>query len=307
MIRIRTIALLAVLLVPVRAWAGPEEDAAALYGKATELTRAGRCEEAIPLLERSYAMVESPNSVLLLARCMRDGGRLEEAYRRYETALEKAEARVALGELRYSATATSAREELTALRKRSGTVVIKGIGASQHIEVHGMRVEPQGDGSARVRVRKGTANVKLVEGDRTVRERAVDVKVDQTVEISLAGPKPEATATVPAPAAVTAPTPETPSSSWLMPATIGAGAVGVVGFGAFAFFGLRSQSVYSSLEQCSPTCPPDRQAEADRGSREQTIANIGLVVGIVGAVACVSLIIAGATSSPKNAARAFSF
>lgn len=279
---------------PVRAEPAADAEAASLYSRASELGRTGHCSDAIVLLERSYALVQSPNSALLLARCTRDVGRFEEAYRRYETAIDKAEERVAAGELRYSATATSARDELGAMRKRSGQVVVRGIPAAQHLEVNGMRVEPQSDGSARVRARLGSASIKLMEGTRTIQERVVDVKVEQTSEVSftIAGPPPP-------PAAVIGPTAPPPAaeapSAPLVPIAIGAGVVGALGFGSFAFFGLRSQSAYSSLEQCSPTCGDDRRAEADRGAREQTFANVGLVVGIVGVVVAGTLLVLHAT------------
>jgi hypothetical protein len=63
-----------------------------------------------------------------------------------------------------------------------------------------------------------------------------------------------------------------------------AGGVGVAGVATFAIFGLMNNSKHNKLQdQCkNNVCPPDLQSDADAGKRDQTIANIGLVVGVAG-------------------------
>lgn len=267
--------------------AGERDDqATALYQTASELTKQGKCPEAIPLLERSYALVPSPNSLLLLARCLREGDKIEEAWRRYEASLGKSEELIAAGELRYSATASSAREELAQLRKITGSLVVKALPRGAYVEVYGMRVDPV-NGTAHVRLRAGQASVAIL-GSGANERRAVEIRAEQTTEIALARPSalaPTRSTTIPEPA------PRSAAPRWVMPAAVTSGVVGAIGLGAFGFFGLRSSGVRDDLERCSPACPESLRDDAQRASREQTYANVGLGVGIVGLVAMTTFLV----------------
>lgn len=283
----------AALLVPGAAQAGERENEAnALYTKAGELTKQGKCQDAIPFLERSYALVPSPNSLLLLGRCLREGGRIEEAWRRLEASLGKSEELIAAGELRYSATATSARDELTQLRKITGSLVVKDVAPGAHVEVYGMRIDPM-NGVARARVRTGETRIAIVDpATRGANERrVVEIRAEQTTEISIARPSvlepPKPTPNPEQPPKNTAP----PPPRWVMPAAVTSGVVGAIGLGAFGFFGLRSSSVRDDLDRCSPSCPDSLRDDATRASREQTYANVGLGVGIVGLVAMATFLV----------------
>jgi hypothetical protein len=62
-----------------------------------------------------------------------------------------------------------------------------------------------------------------------------------------------------------------------------AGGLGVAGLASFTVFGLMSSSTYDDLKNtCPQGCLPDKRSEIDRGVSEQTAANVGLGVGIVG-------------------------
>jgi len=63
-----------------------------------------------------------------------------------------------------------------------------------------------------------------------------------------------------------------------------AGGVGVAGIATFAIFGAMSNSKNSKLQDncTNNVCPADLKDDRDAGKRYQTIANIGLAVGIVG-------------------------
>src|SRR4051794_20085279 len=56
-----------------------EREATELYSRGAEHVAKNRCDQALPLLERSYTLLESPNTELLIARCLRDTGSPEEA------------------------------------------------------------------------------------------------------------------------------------------------------------------------------------------------------------------------------------
>ncbi|MCA9625431.1 MAG: tetratricopeptide repeat protein, partial [Myxococcales bacterium] len=66
----------------------------------------------------------------------------------------------------------------------------------------------------------------------------------------------------------------------------------VAGMVMFGVFGSFAKSTYGDLETvCTADgrCPADRQADIDAGKRDQTIANVSLVVGVSGLIAGTSL------------------
>jgi hypothetical protein len=89
----------------------------------------------------------------------------------------------------------------------------------------------------------------------------------------------------------------------MIPVGVGAGVVGLAGFAAFAGLGLASQATYDDLEaRCAPLCGDAERSEADGAETQQALANVGLVVGIVGVAAGVTLIALGATGGGEPAA-----
>jgi hypothetical protein len=67
--------------------------------------------------------------------------------------------------------------------------------------------------------------------------------------------------------------------------------VGVAGLATFAIFGLMSNSTFNDLKSaCPPSnggCPASagKSGEISSGQTQQTVANVGLVVGLVGIAA----------------------
>jgi hypothetical protein len=63
-----------------------------------------------------------------------------------------------------------------------------------------------------------------------------------------------------------------------------AGGVGVAGLLTFAIFGSMNNSKFSDLEEQCPNqvCPTRLEDDADTGQTYQTIANVGLFVGVIG-------------------------
>ena len=60
------------------AWAG--DDSAATYAAAKKLFDAQSYAKALPLFQDAYAQSKSPNARVYVARCLRELGRLPEAY-----------------------------------------------------------------------------------------------------------------------------------------------------------------------------------------------------------------------------------
>lgn len=59
-----------------------------------------------------------------------------------------------------------------------------------------------------------------------------------------------------------------------------AGGVSILGFATFGFFGARGLSHYRDADTCSPRCP---ESDVSRVQTEFLVADIGLVVGAIGA------------------------
>lgn len=78
-----------------------------------------------------------------------------------------------------------------------------------------------------------------------------------------------------------------------------AGGVGAGGLVTFAVFGVLARSTYNDLQnQCSGgPCPPDKAGEIASGRTAQTVANVGLVLGVLGAGAGATLFV---LSRPKD-------
>ena len=77
----------------------------------------------------------------------------------------------------------------------------------------------------------------------------------------------------------------TDSSKWDMRTwSYVAGGVGAAGIVTFGVFGLLNNSKHSKLEdECkNGVCPSSLESDKNTGQTYQTVANVGLVVGIVG-------------------------
>jgi len=75
----------------------------------------------------------------------------------------------------------------------------------------------------------------------------------------------------------------------------------VAGLATFAVFGALANAKYGDLDAAcgGGPCPPARRDDIDAGKRDQTIANVGLAVGLIGAAGAVTLFV---ISAPKRAA-----
>jgi hypothetical protein len=267
--------------------------------------QAKRYAEALASLGRSYKLVESPNTELLLARSMRALGRGGEALASFEHAEADARRRVAQGETKYAPTADAAAQEASKLRSELGTVkihVARPSGSAVQVNGRPLALSPSGD--ATVVHEPGTISVVFREASGAVQRQSVTVLAGSSVQLDFAG---EA---VPPPGALNDPPPpveDKPSGGtpWTVPAAWVAGGVTLAGLGTFIGFGLSSQSTYDDLvKRCGPAdCGAAERAEAESGRGAQTLANVGLGVGIVAAVATTVFVVLSLTSRSSMMSR----
>jgi septum formation inhibitor MinC len=275
-----------------------------------------RYEEAVTEYQKSYDIVASPNSRLMVARALQELGRLDEAFHEYGATLDEAEALSSSHEA-YARTAEAARHELEALKSRVAwlTVQLGDVPPGSDVTVAGKPVQDAALAAPIVVVpgpvavearapdgRVARATVHLAAG----RESSVTLKLGETVTVGEpASPPPPPVAPPPEPTAPAATAAEPPRRHRARPAAYAATAVGVAGLATFGVFGARSSAAYSGLEDDCPDgiCPADSKDDIDAGRRDQRIANIALGVGIAGTVAGVTLFVVG-SRRPRTPERA---
>ena len=276
-----------------------QERASELYEQGVKAFRSGKHAEAAEHFKSSYDVVASPNSHLMYARALRDAGKLDEAYE--ELALTQQEAgELAMRLPKYASTAESAEAELVELRKRVAALSIQVTGDTPEVTLFvGNRQVPR-ERWRNVAVAPGTVDVsaRLPGGRRAW--QSVDASVGQVtkVDLDLVTAEPQAGAADQPLATPGSASPDggedtgTRSGS-LKPYAYIAGGVGALGLVTFAVFGSMSRATHSDLEDSCPggVCPPERQDDIDKGKSQQTIANIGLAVGLVGIGAGVTLFV----------------
>lgn len=256
-----------------------------MFEAGSNLYDAHKYEEALTAFRASYQVVSSPNSHLMIARCLRDLGRAVEAYREYTSVA--AEARAKGG--RYESTARAAEEERGELKGKVALVTIKLAEPKEGatFKVNGAPADPATFGTE-MAVEPGTITVtgEAPDGSTAKAEAQAAGGSQTTLEITFES-QAAATAPPPPPPPVHAET-STGGPPWRMMSYVAAG-VGVVGLGAFAVLGSMSNSKYNSLQdKCGAggaSCPPGSQSDIDSGKSLQTFANVGLVVGVVGVAA----------------------
>lgn len=298
-------ALAADVVLPSRAFAADVaqmEEARILFNEGSALFQARHFDAALGLLERSFAIVPSPNTKLLIARCLRELGRRADAAQAFAETERLARKHVAQGETKYAPTADVAANEGAKLRSELGTITIR-IGGSATLTVDGKPVTVSSGGDAVILHDPGVVSVEVRDASGQRQSQSVTVLAGSTVAMEFVARSSSPAATTarpPAPPTPPAPEPDrTPSpGSWTGPAALITGGVAIVGLGVFIGFGISSQNTYDNLvTRCGPAgCGPSERANADRGEREQTIANVGLTLAVVASLATAMFVVMNVSS-----------
>jgi hypothetical protein len=278
-------------------------------------------------LRASLQVVDSPNAHLELARALRESGQLGDAWVEFWHASETA-TRLASSDNRYSQTAeaaTSEREELAA-KLAFVDVSVEHAPADMSLKV-GDRVVPPEDTGAPIAVPPGPVDVVVSNGaGAELARKTVIASVGKTTAVSLvaqAPPPPTAGPTgkagpdtsddekpggaEPQQPPMQAVLPPPTDRTKLRPYAYVAGGIGAAGLITFTVSGLLSNATYNDLKNaCSPGpgCPPGKQGEIDRGVTEQTVANVGLGVGLAGLAAGVTMFLLSRPPAAPSASTA---
>jgi hypothetical protein len=275
------------------------------FQAADDLFDAKRFDEAITAFRASWEIVASPNSRLMIARSLRELGRLDEAYAEFVATIDDAKA----GD-KYADTKRAAEDELRQLKAKIGLVELKFQGGAPAGKVMvGPKAYDSSSLNKPIVVTPGAITVVATadDGHEVRKEAKVEAGATTAIEIDLTPTAPSegtpANKPVTAPPAKDEPTPK-PSSDLRTYAYI-AGGVGAAGLVAFTVFGLMNNSKFNSLESdCNDAghCSSDKQSDIDAGKRYQTFANIGLVVGVLGVGTGVTLFLLSGDSGEKKSA-----
>lgn len=244
-------------------------------------------DKALEGFRQSYDVVASPNTLLMVARTLRELDRVVESYLAFQEAIAEAK-KAAEKHAKYGQAAEAAEKELDEIRSRVGFVVIRVTGGTEdtRITINDQPIERDKWGTE-IPVRVGVITLVATANGKPEHRQDVTVAGGTTThELDLS--KIWAPPAPPAPKPVVVEPKEEKSvdllgldkRTWAYIAG-GVGAAGVVTFGVF---GSMARSNYNSLDSDCPNgvCPTDRSDDIDAGKRNQTIANVGLVVGVVG-------------------------
>lgn len=256
--------------------------ATALFVKATELFKAKKFSAALEGFKASYALVPSPNSHLYLARCLSNTGERREAWLEFDRTADEASA----GGAKYVPTHDSAVLERDELSNKLGLVTVAAPDADASLTIRIANHEVPSDRRGKpYPVDPGMVDVVVEAPGKPPLRRTVTVGAGERRDVSLDAP-------VAAPVAPVASAPVAEEKSDGNPLRTGAfvaGGVGVAGFVVFAVGGALSSKTYSDLQALCVNqagCPNGDRTLADQkistGITQQTLANVGLGVGIAG-------------------------
>jgi hypothetical protein len=283
------------------AWAGeghsPTKDQRAgaqkTFAVGSKLYDSQHYEEALAAFRASYQIVASPNSRLMVARSLRELGHLAEAYREYDAVIAEA----ARGGDRYKSSGEAATEERDELKSKIALLTVRVAETKPGVTVKvGDRTLTDAELGGPVPFEPASVVVTAQSPDGASARAEVTLAAGAANEVELRLIKPVEPLAAPLPAPTPPPhvaeTPPSVSSS-LRTWSYVAGGVGAAGFVTFAVFGAMTASKYSSLQRACPQnhCSPDQRDDIDTGKTYQTVANVGLGVGIAGIATGVTLFI----------------
>lgn len=265
-------------------------DVQASFAAAVKLYKQGDFARALPSFEQLAADTASPNAELYVGHCLVRLDRPVEAHRAFSRVLGSSSAP---REDKYDTTREAARLELFALEQRVGKLVLAlaelppGLG----VLLDGQPLAPAAFG-ALYAVAPGEHRLEATAAGREPVLHTFRVAAGETKTLSVVFSKPESG---PAPAA--APPPpraRDDSGSTLRLLGFTSLGVGAAGFAVFGVAGLSAKSVRDDLEAAcgaAPCSDPAHRDDAARGSTLQTVANAGLVVGLLGAAGGTTLLL----------------
>jgi len=274
------------------------EQAQARFARGRQLYDAAKYGPAADEFRASNDIVASPNARLYLARSLREQGKNVEAYVEFgRTAVEAGEH--SKDDPRYNRAGAAARNERDALAPKIGFLLVhvQDAGPDTTMRIAGSEIR-RAAWDEPAPVMPGASEVVVETPGREPAHETVTLTAGERKEITIQASSP---ATAEAPPATAPPATKSADRSSLRPYAYVAGGVGAVGLVTFAVAGLLSNGAYNDLSSSCPAnrCPADKAGTISSGRTEQTIANVGLVIGAIGVAAGVALFVVSAPKKPE--------
>lgn len=279
---------------PTTATAQQKQKAQAHFTKAHALFARGGFNQALNEATASWEIVASPNARIMIARCLREEGKLARAYSEYSGTIDDAGS-LARKEARYAETAKAATNERNALEAQVALITVRVAHATEatQLNVGGQPVDPSA-WSKPLPEDPGNLDVVLQVGGKEVARQSWTLAAGDRKNIDLDASPPPAPVleasivTEPGARSETDLGPTMPNGreGFRTPAYV-LGGVGVAGFIVFAIFGAIDDSTFHGLQSACPgnVCPPGKASDISTGKTEQTVANAGLAFGVAGIAA----------------------
>ena len=275
----------------------PQEAAArASFNAAQTLYDERKFADALVLFRTAYKASGSPNTQLMIAHCLLELGALPEAHEALLATMRAAGA-LASESPKYARTRDTAAIELATLERRIGRLIIIAADhdAGSAVTINGAAV-PAARLGVPFAVEPGDKIVELIRPGAEGQRRQVTVRAGELKTVMLGSSK--------------VALPPAPVGGGVRTAGFVVAGVGVVGVVVLAVAAPIAQSKFSTLEQaCGDVrcVDPKYGAVVDSGRTMDTLAGVGLAVGVAGLVGG-GLMIAfgGPSSAPARATIAVS-
>ncbi|MBW2453517.1 MAG: tetratricopeptide repeat protein [Deltaproteobacteria bacterium] len=277
-----------------------DEMAKRQFVKAQELHDSGDFGVALPLFETALETSGSPNARLYVARCLRELGRMPEAYNQMKRTLDEAASRAAQ-EPKYAPTRDAAATELAALEPLVARVTITvSEGQPAEVVLNGKPLDPADLGQPRA-VPPGTVTIEATGAGAKPLEQTLEVATGQSETVTLTLEPAAAPAPAPPP-----PAPDTGDEDFMTTMRWMGVGVAVLGVGGMVSFAVTGSMARGKLDQLEEDCGGVRCSDpaladvVDEGKMLQTIANVSLGVGIAGLVGGSALFLFGGPSEDET-------
>jgi hypothetical protein len=299
-------------VLPAAATPVQREQAQARFLRGKDLMTRRQYEDALAEFRASHEIVASPNTRLETARCLLAMGRLIAAYAELGRAAVEAK-ELTSQDHRYQRAYDAATAERGEIEPKLAFVslTIDNPSDGTQVTVGGEEIR-RAAWSEPAPVQAGATDIAVLTPGRKPITRSITVAAQERTSLRIdaqAAPLDLSESTAPPPAAsASAPPPRSLGGAWMRPGAYVAGGVGAAGLVAFGVFGLMARSTYDDLNRTcgGGACPSDRADEISSGKTNQTIANVALAVGIVGAAAGVTLFVLSTSHGSSSAALAVS-
>jgi hypothetical protein len=275
--------------------------AEAKFNTGLRLFKAGKMADALPVFREAADGSGSPNARLYVGHCLQQLGKYVEAHRAFTAVVKQTTRR---GDTKYETTREAALAQLGLLEPRIAKIVVSLVDIPKGLAVtlDGAALEEKDLGTPIV-VEPGMHKVEGTAPEMASVYRDITVDVGESKTTILTFKKLE-----PGPALGSEPASKidaSPSKPFPL-RTVGfvAGGVGVAGMAVFTVAGLMAKSTFKRMSDVcgSAGCSdPGQLSEIDKGRSQQTLANVGLAVGLVGLSAGAALVILGGRHQDNDA------